>query len=280
MATINLHEFKAADQHLVRMCKLGREHPGLKPLAFEALMRAGVIVWVDAFYAGPTGGLGIQSSGQRLPFRQLRNPAGGVAEFAAAFFTDLAHFHEYVEESGLGQRQCYLPQDTPEVVRALAEQGLPVIIDPGSSHRLYLTRTQVRDWLSVWERAGHPQPADLPGGRQFVSWEAHPALLDRLGAFLAQFETVDRAWVCQLGDGLPNLHEGGTLLLSNRGAEFERIRQALPLISDGLRNARALHSISTLPRPFEEMPRQRQELLAPVYDRSMSLYRGRRKIAC
>ena len=305
----HLRDSMSAERRLVWMCHLAREQPGLKPLAFEALLQAHVFVWIDAVASALDQRQGLRdrcqapcevehdskldsfsgstSSGASLSlsFRKTRYPSGGVADQAAAVFTDLAHFQAHVTQQGAQQgareRHCYVPHATCEVVRALAEQGLPLEIDPGSRHRLYLTGTQVQQWLSSWE-AGQPPPAASPAGRQFVLWEAHPTLLSRLGAFLAQFEAVGRGWVCQFGDGLMGdgaCHaalggsEPGTLLLETMAPEDEeRIRRALPLISEGIRLPyRPLGWVATMPRPFADMPRHRQELLTPVYDRAMSM---------
>jgi len=319
-----LRNSMSAERRLVWMCRLAREQPGLKPLAFEALLQAQVLVWVDAVASAPDqrqglGGhqgrghsrcptprdsehdskidrlRGSASIGALLPlaFRKTRYPNGDEAERAAAIFTDLAHFENHVTQQGANQgaheRHCYVPGATCEVLHALAEQGLPLEIDPGSRHRLYLTGTQVQQWLSNWE-AGQPKPPASPTGRQFLLWEPHPTLLDRLGAFLAQFEAVGRGWVCQFGDDLMGDGAGpaalggsepGTLLLDTMAPEDEeRIRRALPLISEGIRLPyRPLGWVATMPRPFAEMPGQRQELLTPVYDRAMSLRPMWRRIA-
>ncbi len=319
----HLRDPMSAERRLVWMCHLAREQPGLKPLAFEALLQAHVFVWIDAVVSAPdqrqsrqdqqgrdhnrcqapcegehdskSGSFSGPTTGGALPlsFRKTRYPDGGVAEHAAAVFTDLAHFEAHVTQQAAHlaahDRHCYVPLATCEVVRALAEQGLPLEIDPGSRHQLYLTSTQVRQWLSEWE-AGQPLPAAKPAGRQFVLWEPHPTLLDRLGAFLAQFETVGRGWVCQFGDGLGGDgaagnaalcgSEPGTLLLDTMAPEDEeRIRRALPLISEGIRLPyRPLGWVAAMPRPFADMSRHRQELLTPVYDRAMSM-RPLRRIA-
>jgi hypothetical protein len=285
----------SAERRLVWMCHMAREQPRLKPLAFEALLQAQVLVWVDADAKVPVPDPS-QSAEQgpapmELSFRKTRYPDGGVADQAAAAFTDIAHFHTHVESQRAAHaRHCYVPRASCDALRAMAEQHLPLEIDPGSRHRLYFTSTQVRQWLARWE-AGQPRAAAPPAGRQFVLWTPHPMLLDRLGAFLAQFESVGRAWVCQLGDGLPAEtttgtnalagSEPGTLLIDALSPEDEkRIRQALPLISEDIRLPyRELGWVAAMPRPFEDMPRQRQELLTPVYDRSMSMKPLWRRIA-
>lgn len=286
----HLRDSMSAERRLVWMCRLAREQPGLKPLAFEALLQAHVFVWVDAVASTPDQRQGLrehQGAGAALPlsFRKTRRPNGGEAEQAAAIFTDLAHFETHVTRQGENQdayqRHCYVPRATCQVLHALTEQGLALEIDPGSRHRLYLTGMQVRQWLSSWD-AEQPTSEVSPAGRRFVLWKPHPTLLDRLAAFLAQFEAVGRGWVCQCGDGLIGDGadhaalaggEPGTLLLDTMAPEDEeRIRRALPLISEGIRLPyRPLGWVATMPKPFAEMPRQRQELLTPVYDRAMSM---------
>lgn len=297
-----LHDAMTAERRLVWMCQQARRQPGLKPLAFEALLQAQVFVWCDPegqCHRDGDGGLpkDLSAGGAplQLSFRTTRYPEGGVAEQAAAVFTDLAYFDAHVRQQAANSRHCYVPQTTSELVRALASRGLPLEIDPGSPHCLYLTRTQVQQWSLAWD-VGRALSVPAFFGRQFVLWEPHPKLLDRLAVFLAQFDAIARAWVCQIGDGAigfgvttdskgcPGVTHGGpvygapggcgpgTLLLDALAPEDEeRIRRALPLISEGIRLPyRPLGWVAAMPRRFEDMPAQRQELLVPVYDRAMS----------
>lgn len=259
----------ANDSHLINLCRLTRGNPAFKPLVFEALLRTDMLVWMD-----PSATIrGMQSPGLSfddsdwLPIRRLHYPEGGVAEYAAAFFTDKVHFNAYVQDREPNQRQCCLPRDNRAALKAVVGHRLPLVIDPGSAHQVYLTASQMRDWVAAVEPCDR-QPATLPRSREFQAWAAAPLLVERLSAFLGQFETIERAWVCRLGDREPRLGEGGTLLLDDASADWHRIRCALPLLSYGLTRMQALNWIAPLDRPIDEMPPQRRQLLAPVYDRT------------
>jgi hypothetical protein len=259
----------ASDSHLVNLCRLTRGNPAFKPLVFEALLRTDMLVWLDQSASArgiQTHGLSFEDS-DWLPIRRLRYPEGGVAEYAAAFFTDKAHFNAYVREMEPAQRQCCLPHDNQVALNSVVAHRLPLVIDPGSPHHVYLTADQVRDWVTAVELCDR-QPMLLPRSREFQAWAAAPLLVERLSAYLGQFEAIERAWVCRLGEREPRLGEGGTLLLSHTGADCHRIRCALPLISYGLTRTQALNWIAPLDRPIDEMPPQRRELLTPVYDRA------------
>lgn len=250
-----LRQFALGDRSIQRRCMQAREAPSLLPLVIEQLIHSPIAIWL----CEPSQDVPGHPEAVSLSLQQVNQ--------AAVLFTNVAHCERASNLAGLAERHCWVPDNAQQALREFVEQRLPLLIDPGAAHSLFVSVADLQALLSAWE-SGEPQPAALPLSREFTPFPAQQVLLDRLAAYLGQFPEVEQAWVCSLGAS-----EGGALVLQASTPDDGRIRQALPLLSHGMRPMHSLFWLTALSRPFKDLPAERQALLLPVYNRVMA---GRR----
>jgi hypothetical protein len=286
------HHVPSGNKHLEHVCTLCREQPMLRPLAVEALLHAPLAVLVDpdAAMLGrssalvTTGRASAQPCQARalrdapgdgpLPLRQVRNVDAGIPQFSAVLFSDMAHFHEFMPDA---QRHCFLPECGDDILMQLAEQGIPLVIDPGARHALYLAAEEHRPWQAACGR--DVATADF-GKVVSVSAESAPSplLLDRLSALLVGLEAVERVYLCrtyprvEACDSGPSSDGSLTLLIQCPDQTVvDRVCRALPLLGWDLPASDAPSKVLSMldcrtPEPDVAA------LLTPVYDAAMGAW--------
>lgn len=258
-----------------RIGRLCHDAPHLKPLAFEALLRAPLAHLVAPGSERVDTG---EDSFVIWPAKMLA-PDLGVPKPALVVFSDMKYFHAFMPENHL---KCQTFANSPDFFSQTLRRafGEPIVADPGQSHAVCFDHEDLRDWLAAWEETPATSDPFAQAHCEFAAPDDPPQLLlDRLSTFLVNWpDEVECAYLLRVrphGSQAP--YRCALAVACGDELVSERIRRAVPLLGWGLRSDEALSGYVPLDR-HGPLKHHLAETRSPIYDRTMGRWLAPRRV--